>query len=740
MTSVLRAVGLKALWRCTLVFAGCSAQPARPSFDLRKPAAVLLGMGCRAVAGTRTAWRRAAGAAGLIAAGVLSASGPQAQPLTSQGPTGIGLVPTAQVQRPGAFTVDYSNAMPGAPDPKGHNFLLGMGLTEWLEVNMRLATNTVQCDFYSEPCVGPQIRDLSGSFKLQVPVPAPRHWGLSAAVGAVDVGGAASFFTSHYAVLTRSWSDAELSVGMARGQTPTSPLEGPMAAFTVHPWKPLTLSVQQVHGLRTAHALLAVPLAGTGVSAYLGAHRVLSDSPRAPNHPGQWAQLGLSVPLGGRVGERSQPGVDFGDETRRVQPLGLADVASALERQRLGRAVQRRLADGSLAVAIENTHYPRDVLDALGVALGVLAGLPAAEVPFVLVEVSQRGLPLVQARAPVPCLKAWLENGEPCAELELAALAHRKPLLARAAPRPWWHLAGRPELVLSPLITSTIGTEVGAFDADFGINANLVAPLWKGASFDYAYNFQLEQPTKAFRTGGLFADSRLREGKVRHMFHQVVELPALNTYLRASVGTGYAVFEGRHFESLSTSPDGRHRLTLSGGQFLGPYELHPIFKLPLLDVPRERQYRLARYRYAWDGRSRVTTEVTAGKFFNGDEGVSVLTRFHHGDASYAAYIRRSKMADRDQPVAFAGFQFSLALTPRRSVGPALFSLRGTTEFQYSIESKVGERDNLITRSYGEVPLFGEHLSRLLNRDRNGQAYLETTRWRLRDAFIHLSRD
>ncbi|MFM8637978.1 MAG: hypothetical protein ACKOER_09690, partial [Betaproteobacteria bacterium] len=136
----------------------------------------------------------------------------------------------------------------------------------------------------------------------------------------------------------------------------------------------------------------------------------------------------------------------------------------------------------------------------------------------------------------------------------------------------------------------------------------------------------------------------------------------------------------------------------------------------------------------------VTTEVTAGKFFNGDEGVSVLTRFHHGDASYAAYIRRSKMADRDQPVAFAGFQFSLALTPRRSVGPALFSLRGTTEFQYSIESKVGERDNLITRSYGEVPLFGEHLSRLLNRDRNGQAYVETTRWRLRDAFIHLSRD
>ena len=37
----------------------------------------------------------------------------------------------------------------------------------------------------------------------------------------------------------------------------------------------------------------------------------------------------------------------------------------------------------------------------------------------------------------------------------------------------------------------------------------------------------------------------------------------------------------------------------------------------------------------------------------------------------------------------------------------------------------------VTRSYGEVPLFGEHLARLLNRDRNGQAYFEATRWRIR---------
>lgn len=676
----------------------------------------------------------------LWALALCTATAAQAQPLTSQGPTGVGLVPTAQVQRPGAFTFDYSNAMPGAPDPKGHNFLFGMGLTEWLEVNMRLATNTVQCDFYSEFCPGPQIRDLSGSFKMQVPLPTPRTWGLSAAVGAVDVGGAASFFTSHYAVVTRSWADAELSLGFARGQTPTSPLDGPMAAFTIHPWKPLTLSLQQVHGLRTAHALVSAPIPGTPMSAYVGGTRVLSDTNRSPTHTTQWAQVGLTMPLGGRVGERSHSARDDDEAKRRVRSLSLAEVSDALSRQRLGSAVQRRLADGSLAVAIDNTHYPLEVLDALGVALGVLAGLPSAEVPSVVVELSQRGVPLVQARAPVPCLKAWLEGGEPCGELELAALTHRAPLLAQAAPRPWWHLAGRPELVLTPLISSTIGTEVGAFDADFGVNANLIVPLWKGATFDYAYNFQLEQPTRAFRKGGLFADSRLLEGKVRHMMHQVVEVPALNTYLRASVGTGFAVFEGRHFESLTTSPNGRHRLALSRGSFYGPYELDPLFKLPLLDIPRDRQYRLARYRYAWDERSRVTTEVTHGKFFNGDQGTLVLTRFTHGDASYAAYFRRSQMPDRDRPVSFAGFQFSVALASRRSVGPSAFTIRGTTDFQYSIESKVGERDNLITRSYGEVPLFGEHLARLLNRDRNGQPYFDSTRWRIRDAFVSLTRD
>jgi len=676
----------------------------------------------------------------VLAASTLLTVQAQAQPLSSQGSTGLGLVPTAQVQRPGAFTFDYSNAMPGAPDPRGYNFLLGMGLTDWLEVNMRLATNTVQCDFYSEVCPGPQIRDLSGSFKMQLPLPLLRRWGMSAAVGAVDVGGAASFFTSHYAVITRTWADAELSLGMAKGETPTSPLDGPMAAFTIHPWKHLTLSLQQVHGLRTAHALVSMPIPGTQMSAHVVGTRVLSETSRSPTHAPQWAQVGLTMPVGGRLGERSHATRDEVETTRKVRSLSLAEVPAALARQGVGSAVQRRLADGSLAVAIDNTHFPLDVLDALGVALGVLAGLPAAEVPSVLVELSQRGMPVLQASAPVPCLRTWLEGGDPCGELDLAALTHRAPLLAKAVPRPWWHLTGRPELVLTPLVTSTIGTEVGAFDADFGVNANLIVPLWKGATFDYAYNFQLDQPTRAFRAGGLFADSRLLEGKIRHMVHQVVEVPLLNTYLRASVGTGFAVFKGRHLESLTTSPDGRHRLTLSRGNFFGPYELDPLFKLPLLDIPRNRRYQLARYRYAWDERARVSTEVTHGKFFNGDVGTAVLTRFTHGDASYAAYFRRSKMPDRDRPVSFAGFQFSIPLTPRRSVGPSAFALRGTTDFQYSIESKVGERDNLITRSYGEVPLFGEHLARLLNRDRNGQPYFEATRWRIRDAFITLTRD
>jgi hypothetical protein len=660
-----------------------------------------------------------------------------AQPLTTQGPTGIGLIPSAQVQAVGNYTFDYTRAMPGAPIPKGHNFLMGMGLTPWLEVNMRLATNTVQCDFYTDVCPGAQIRDLSGSFKMQLPLPTPRAWGLTAAVGAVDVGGAASFFTSHYAVVTRTWSDAELTVGLARKQVPTAPLDGPMAAFSFKPWQPLTLSLQQVNGLRTAHAVLSAPVPGTRMMAHLGMTRSLSDT--AARMPDQWAQVGLSVPLGGRLGQRAHSSRDE-DEHRSVRSVAVADLLTALEAQRLGQASVRRLADGSVAVAIENTHYPRDILDALGVALGVVAGLPEADVPQVTVELRVRGLPVVQAQASVACLKNWLEHNAHCGDLELAALGHRQPLMERVSARPWWHLAGRPEVVLSPLITSTIGTEVGAFDSDIGVNVNLIVPLWKGASFDYAYNFNLDRPTRAFRPGGLFADSRLLEGKVRHMVHQVVELPAINTYVRASVGTGFAVFEGKHLETLTSSPNGRHRLGASVGSFLGPFELHPLFKLPLLDVPRDRRYRLARYRYSWDERSKVTTEVTAGRFFNGDQGAAVLTRFMHGDASYAVYLRRSQMPDRDRPVSFAGFQISIPLTPRRSVGPSWASLRGTTEFQYSIESKVGEQDNLITRSYGEIPLFGEHLPRLLNRDRFNQSYLESSRWRLRDAFVHLTRD
>jgi hypothetical protein len=134
----------------------------------------------------------------------------------------------------------------------------------------------------------------------------------------------------------------------------------------------------------------------------------------------------------------------------------------------------------------------------------------------------------------------------------------------------------------------------------------------------------------------------------------------------------------------------------------------------------------------------TVTELTTGKYWGGDKGWSIGQRFWHGDTALNIYLRRTRMAESAPLVSFAGLQLSIPITPRVNKGMQHLALRGTNQWTYTLESRVFDRENLLTGGYGEVPRVGDSLIQTFNRDRNSTRYLESSLIRAKSAFNELS--
>jgi hypothetical protein len=284
--------------------------------------------------------------------------------------------------------------------------------------------------------------------------------------------------------------------------------------------------------------------------------------------------------------------------------------------------------------------------------------------------------------------------------------------------------------VISPTLVSAIGTEYGSFDMDGGININAVLPLWTGAIVETNQVKPLGVGTRGFEQGGAFYASRLKPATSRTLIHQLVNVPSFNTQARLSLGTAYTTWDGHQVETSTQSDNGRHRLGLTAGSF----------KNDNLSANNHKNYELATYRYAHDDRMSTVTELTTGKYWGGDKGWSIGQRFWHGDTALNIYLRRTRMTETAPLVSFAGLQLSIPFTPRVNKGLQHLALRGTNQWTYTLESRVFDRENLLTGGYGEVPRMGDSLIQTFNRDRNSSRYLESSLMRAMSAYNELSAD
>jgi len=440
--------------------------------------------------------------------------------------------------------------------------------------------------------------------------------------------------------------------------------------------------------------------------------------------PKEWFGVAFNIPLDG-VTPAGMP--DKTKTTRLVRSIDPASLRQELERHGFFRPVITE-ESGSIQVTVNNTAYLWNALDAAGVALGAIVGAYGDSAgPFEL-TIATRGIPVLRVAGTASCAKEWLNTGKSCGDLQVYSLLTQHQDSKRSKTSIPWHF--RPELAISPVITSAVGTEFGALDFDIGANINAIVPLWKGATWDINRIEPLDIKTDDFRKDGVYYNSRLRSAINRRMLHQLISAPLLNTQVRLSIGTAYTTWSGQQLETLTQSNDGRHRLGLQFGQF----ENDSLIR------NNSRDYHLIGYRFSNNIQHTLSTEIVYGKFWAGDKGYQITQRFWQGDTTIGIYLRRTQMPDGTPIVSFAGIQCTIPITPRRNTGYEHFGLRGVNQWAYTLESRIFNRENLLTSGYGDIPRLGDNLQQILNRDRGGNEYLRFERWRIRNAFHSLGYD
>jgi hypothetical protein len=132
-------------------------------------------------------------------------------------------------------------------------------------------------------------------------------------------------------------------------------------------------------------------------------------------------------------------------------------------------------------------------------------------------------------------------------------------------------------------------------------------------------------------------------------------------------------------------------------------------------------------------------EATAGQFLNGDRGVQLASLHWWGDTQMKLYYSNSQ---GDSGSSFSarrqmlGFAISFPLGPRdaQAVGPTW--VRGADRWGWGLKTKVGEKDNALTRGYADIPALRHGLgSDVSDFDRNGSADLAVRARRVRETLV-----
>ncbi|MFA0434856.1 hypothetical protein BCS94_04005 [Vibrio breoganii] len=651
---------------------------------------------------------------------------------SQQGFSGLIFTPNAQTIEAGRGSALFSQGVPYRGSiAELDNWYVNAGVFPHLEVGGRIVTQTYDCNGYTESGCG--IRDLSATAKFQLPY-LEDLTGFNLAFGAQDIGGAASNFDAYFVVADTEIESVNLRLSGGYGQSDLSlgVLDGPFAGAEWQPFDFVQLTGEYDAQEFNAAVRLMTPQDMLPYGAQLAAQYQLYSG-----HENQdqtlWG-VSASVPFFGDTFTRNKYSDVKPDSQTQVETQLAKGDASSLT-QLIGKLEQEGFVNirvgaklDTLVIALESKRYQHNTMDGAGVALGIIsansgeglfADLPrgsskAQKVELVLL---QNKVPMLSINTELNCYRDFLKSGAECEQMRFS----NQDLAAKLDQTQWRYETvndgfGYSELIFSPVMNYAVATEYGFFDYSIGLGTNLYTPLWKGAAVDVRHILPIANSDDY--DDGYYESDALENEVDRALVHQAFRLPA-NTMTLFSAGLIRSDYYGGQNETQWYSTSGMHNLGFEAGYFTAKDSIDTEDRTPLL-----AHYRLSVAQWNWQ------MQVQGGEFWGGDQGVKATSSHWLGDTRLDASYLNSESEQ------FVTLNVSIPLTFWRGMKPDYLTVRGVSEWNFSVQTRVGESHNQLNTGLGKTANNYHNLDRqYFNRARLNPNYFENNPIRLRNAYL-----
>jgi len=670
--------------------------------------------------------------------------------LSAQSFTGALLTPNAQVVDYGDFSLLYGQGVPY----QGHiadldNLFFAAGFAPGFEAGGRIVTQTYSCNSYSESGCG--TRDLSASAKFQLPF-VYDYTGFNVAIGGQDIGGAANNFATYYAVADYEFDalPVRFSAGYGKSDMTMGIMDGPFGSIELQPL-PFVQLVGEYDSTEFNGAVKVftpedlLPY-GAQVALQYQVYTSHESTNANKENESMWA-LNASMPFMNY--NFTQANAYAKDKT-----LALSDTIHIAQAQsssasltELKKAlvdegfinVQLGSKDEKVIISLENRRYNHNQMDGVGVALGIISshlgsdiyndlGIEAGNEEFELFTLVN-DLPMMQVSASAVCYRDFVKTGEPCADLKFSTY-----MLTETIKEGNWlehnneSDFGRTQVILAPALQHRDATEYGVFDYSLALATNVYTTLWTGAAVDVRHLLPVAN-SDDFDEGELWGDSNYESEIDRMLIHQAFRLP-FDLTNQASFGIIRTDYQGFINETNWTSPEGRHSFNFQISQFEYSKERNQNgFYMEDRNTTLS-SYTLSVPEWSWQA------NIESGNYWGGDSGFKITSTHWLGDAKLEAKYQSTTAVDADEAEEFISLSVSIPLTLWRDMKPGYVQLRGTDQFTYALQTRIGNSHNNLNTGMGSSINLQHSLARqYYNDDRMSPGYFKENVYRLRNAYL-----
>lgn len=630
--------------------------------------------------------------------------------LSLWGLPGLIHVPTATTVPAGSLDLGYNivrdpEVFPGVDRQRNFNFALGFLPRITLGGRGTVATDTVR---------GIDLaRDISAN--LQLLLLEDKQWWPAVAVGVQDVSGGAPHFRSRYVVLSKSlFGRVRGTVGFGTGP---DVLDGPFAGVELALNRFVTLL-----GEYDAQAFNA------GVRLFPLPEQWEAYGIPRPTVDVVWqehGQISWGISLRSVLGEakwQAQRAARADKRYHRGSAASFADVSLQVVSERLQAeliehglenvrvTVLRLEPDVTVVVEYENRRYNRDELEALGLVLGLAALRTPPLITQMRAIVKEVNIPVLEVSTSVEAFLAFINEqisaGTLAQQLQVTQQVQWPP--SAVAPEAATGIGNRSwaklDVFLRPGIETQLLTEVGVADVRFRLLPDAFMQFTPGTVVNVRAALPVTQ-TAGFQRA-------LGDPEVdRALLHQAVRLP-LGSWSKWATGLTQ-VSVGR-FTREEVGIADETALTFLQGILLVKGTVARVGS-SFADLDRWVALANGRVRYPpWD----LTLSVTAGRFLDGDQGVTAdLSRFF-GNTEIGVFLRHSDNGS------LAGLRFGMPLTLARELPPWRVRPRLPDVFTYEQRTTVFTDRNIIRGDIGRALSTEHEIERVYwNRDRLYPVYI-----------------